>query len=67
MEDVVILYGRLVCFTVILVYYKAIWYIFRTLVFFSCFGMLCRDKSGNPARAAHDFFVSLKKKHIPRD
>jgi hypothetical protein len=53
MEDVGILYGRLVYFT-------AIWYtlwpfgkFFGYLVYFSLFGKLDEDKSGNPEPRAH--------------
>jgi hypothetical protein len=49
MEDVDILFGHLVHFTAILVYCVAIWKVpYGYLVYFSSFGMLRPEKSGNP-------------------
>jgi hypothetical protein len=43
MEDVGLLYGYLVHFVAIL------YILWLFAIFFSCFGMLYQDKSGNPA------------------
>jgi hypothetical protein len=49
MEDVRIFYGPLVHFTVFCYIYGHLVYVVRgTLVYFSRFGILYREKSGNP-------------------
>jgi hypothetical protein len=53
MEDV----GTYVYFMAIW-YILVIWYIFENLVYFSCFGMLHQEKSGNPV--SNNNFVFLK-------
>jgi hypothetical protein len=74
MEDVGIFHGYLVCFTAIwsvllpfgifychLVYFVAIWYILWSfgVPIFSRFGMLRKEKSGNPAPDSNEFKLSF--------
>jgi hypothetical protein len=50
-----------VCFAAILVFFP-FWYFFLILVYFSRFGILCPEKSGNPALEAStgQFIVNLQ-------
>jgi hypothetical protein len=48
MEDVGIFYGHLVYFTTILYIFIDNWCIFDNLIYFSRFGKLHQEKSGNP-------------------
>jgi hypothetical protein len=51
MEDVSIFYGHLVYFTVFCYILWTFGIVLGNLVYFSCFGILYQEKSGNPAWA----------------
>jgi preprotein translocase subunit SecY len=66
MKDAVKFYGLLVHFTAISYFYSHWVYFVVILVYFSMFGILYLEKSGNPDPQANTFFQIGRKNGFPK-